>query len=161
MNCHEAYAEEIRRCMWADPNPDRCGCKGHGWWASDFDSWHECPFHHGPDVLDPECDYPDEALEDHDPARHERRICVDAYRHFRNEGIELGMTAEVFDALCLRGLESGDNTFRDWVNAANELVDELRGTLAHANAQAEGYSCDLERRWAEDGQAEAMGWGLD
>jgi len=161
MNCHEAYAEEINRCMWADPNPDRCGCKGHGLWVSGFDSWHECPFHSHPDLPHPEWDEETHGPCTFDWDAHERRVCVVAYRQFRDEGGELGVTPELFEALCRRELGAGDHTPREWVNAANGLVDELRHTLEEANARAEGYCCALERRWAVDGQAEAMGWGID
>lgn len=43
---------------WMDSDPARCGCRGSGWWASEVDTWHECPVHftgqthpedHGPD----------------------------------------------------------------------------------------------------------------
>lgn len=148
MNCHEAYAEEIRRGVWADPNPNRCGCRGGGWWVSDFDSWHRCPFH-GDGVPTPECDYPEEARDDYDRGAHERRICVDAYRHFRDEGVRLGVTPDVFEAICRCDLGAGEHTPREWVDAANVAVEELARTLADSNAQAAGYSCDLERRWTE------------
>jgi len=40
---------------WADSNPDRCGCKGRGWWNSEVDTWHQCP-HHGDGAVHPESD---------------------------------------------------------------------------------------------------------
>ncbi len=161
MNSHEAYAEEIRRGMWADPNPSKCGCKGHGLWVSDFDSWHECPFHGAADLPDPEWDEETHGPCTFDWDAHERTICVVAFRHFRDEGAKLGVSAEAFTAICRRDLGTGEHTPREWVEAADAQVTELRATLADANAQVEGYTCDLERRWDMDGQAEAMGWGID
>ena len=33
---------------WADPDAALCSCLGHGWWLSDLDTWHKCPYHDGP-----------------------------------------------------------------------------------------------------------------
>lgn len=38
---------------WARENSDTCGCKGKGWWLSELDTWHQCPYH-GKDVPHPE-----------------------------------------------------------------------------------------------------------
>jgi len=154
MNTHEAYAEEIRRGVWADPNPDRCGCKGTGLWVSDFDSYHECPFHGDPDIPDPEWDDETHGPCTFDWDAHERRICVDAYRHFRDQAVELGLSAEVFEAICRRDLGAGEHTPREWVNAANAAAEELAHTLEEANARAEGFSCALERRLEEEYEIE-------
>ena len=148
--------EAAERGFWSNPNPSRCGCRGGGWFLSDVDSWHECPYHGGTPY--PEDDYHEEAW---DHAAHERAIYVTAWRHFRDEGVALGMNADLFTACCRRELGTGEHTPAEWVDAADALVSELTHTLADANAQAEGYVCDLERRWDLDGQAEAMGWGID
>lgn len=31
--------------LWADENPNICGCRGRGWMLSDLDTWHHCPIH--------------------------------------------------------------------------------------------------------------------
>ncbi len=46
-NEHEAH---YRRCQtgeyFAHPDPSQCGCRGSGYYLSQVDTWHECPFHH-------------------------------------------------------------------------------------------------------------------
>jgi hypothetical protein len=31
---------------WSNQDPDRCGCRGSGWFLSEVDTWHECPKHY-------------------------------------------------------------------------------------------------------------------
>jgi hypothetical protein len=31
---------------WIDEDPNRCGCRGRGWFLSNLDTWHKCPVHH-------------------------------------------------------------------------------------------------------------------
>lgn len=38
-----AINAEINASCTADPN--QCGCRGTGWFLSDYDSWHACPCH--------------------------------------------------------------------------------------------------------------------
>jgi hypothetical protein len=33
---------------WSHPDKKHCGCRGSGWWLSELDTWHECPYHDGP-----------------------------------------------------------------------------------------------------------------
>ena len=30
---------------WSHTDPDRCGCRGGGWFLSEVDTWHQCPAH--------------------------------------------------------------------------------------------------------------------
>ncbi len=48
--------------VWADPDPERCGCRGSGWWLSDLDTFHKCPCHYN-GQRHPE-DYPYEDTDD-------------------------------------------------------------------------------------------------
>lgn len=32
--------------MFADADPARCGCRGHGWYLSEVDTFHKCPAHY-------------------------------------------------------------------------------------------------------------------
>lgn len=36
------YAEANQ---WAHPEAGQCGCRGRGWWLSEVDTWHQCPYH--------------------------------------------------------------------------------------------------------------------
>jgi hypothetical protein len=38
---------------WVHPDKAECGCRGKGWWLSELDTWHQCPYH-GKDVPHPE-----------------------------------------------------------------------------------------------------------
>lgn len=49
--------------MFANEDAAQCGCRGHGWFLSQVDTWHECPVHYT-DQPHPESeDYGDEAPE--------------------------------------------------------------------------------------------------
>jgi hypothetical protein len=47
MSEYQLYYSEVARnsATWADPDASACGCKGRGWWCSEVDSVHSCPFH--------------------------------------------------------------------------------------------------------------------
>lgn len=57
---YQAYYYEVAQnsTTWAHPEDDVCGCHGSGWWSSQVDTWHKCPYHK-PDAPHPECDYYD------------------------------------------------------------------------------------------------------
>ena len=38
---------------WSHPDEAVCSCHGRGWWNSEVDTWHKCPFH-APDAVHPE-----------------------------------------------------------------------------------------------------------
>lgn len=42
-NYYDNYA---RANVWADSDPERCGCHGSGWFLSDLDTFHRCPVHY-------------------------------------------------------------------------------------------------------------------
>jgi hypothetical protein len=56
------YYQEVacNSAVWARKDAARCGCRGRGWWASEVDTWHCCPFH-GEGVPHPE-DYTDSEI---------------------------------------------------------------------------------------------------
>jgi hypothetical protein len=51
---YENFATQPSR--WAAPDHEVCGCRGRGWWNSELDTWHECPFHYVKGQLSPEFD---------------------------------------------------------------------------------------------------------
>lgn len=47
MSEYQNYYDNFARAnVWASPVADECGCHGHGWWLSEVDTWHECPYHY-------------------------------------------------------------------------------------------------------------------
>jgi hypothetical protein len=46
------YHEVACGNSWARENSQDCGCGGRGWWLSQVDTWHQCPYH-GKDVPHP------------------------------------------------------------------------------------------------------------
>jgi len=46
-NMYTHYFYEVARnsTTWAHPEAERCGCCGGGWWSSEVDTWHKCPYH--------------------------------------------------------------------------------------------------------------------
>lgn len=45
----QTYYNEVclNSSTWAHPNRTKCSCRG-GWWLSELDTWHKCPYHKGP-----------------------------------------------------------------------------------------------------------------
>jgi hypothetical protein len=39
------YDNYCRANVWATNEPEECGCRGSGYWASEVDTWHQCPYH--------------------------------------------------------------------------------------------------------------------
>lgn len=63
MNEFSLYFHEVcKSAIWADTDESICGCRGSGWWLSEVDTWHKCPFH-GHDAPHPEGPHPDEGCE--------------------------------------------------------------------------------------------------
>jgi hypothetical protein len=52
---HYYYEVACNSRTWADEDPARCGCRGRGWWSSEVDTWHQCPYH-GQGVPHPEAE---------------------------------------------------------------------------------------------------------
>lgn len=42
----QTYYRNFCTGYWADPDADKCRCKGHGYALSEVDTWHACPYHH-------------------------------------------------------------------------------------------------------------------
>lgn len=40
------YYENFRTGWWADEDPGKCPCHGHGWALSEVDTWHTCRIHY-------------------------------------------------------------------------------------------------------------------
>jgi hypothetical protein len=55
-NEYANYYSEVacNSSTWADPEPTACGCRGCGYWLSEVDTWHACPFHNEPGSAHPE-----------------------------------------------------------------------------------------------------------
>jgi hypothetical protein len=53
------YNECCLSNAWAHEDESLCGCGGYGWWGSEVDTWHKCPFH-APDARHPEDDDPED-----------------------------------------------------------------------------------------------------
>ncbi len=46
MSEHQNYYDNFARAsIWANRDENVCGCKGSGWWLSELDTCHQCPFH--------------------------------------------------------------------------------------------------------------------
>lgn len=61
----QGYYDNFRSGYWADSDPSKCACHGHGYALSEVDTWHECSIHHVDGQRHPEeggCD--DEGAED-------------------------------------------------------------------------------------------------
>lgn len=52
----QGYYDNFRSGYWADSDPSKCACHGHGYALSEVDTWHECPIHHVKGQLHPEDD---------------------------------------------------------------------------------------------------------
>jgi hypothetical protein len=58
----QQHYDACERGMFADEDPTRCGCRGHGWFLSEVDTFHKCPEHyagqpHPEDDEEPEGDF--------------------------------------------------------------------------------------------------------
>jgi len=40
-----AYGGEDSPPSWINPDPEKCGCRGKGWYLSDLDTYHQCQVH--------------------------------------------------------------------------------------------------------------------
>ncbi len=60
---YKTYYDEIARnsSTWAHPRAALCGCRGGGWWISEVDTMHECPYHYSKDQPHPDDAPPDDA----------------------------------------------------------------------------------------------------
>lgn len=41
----QQYYDACVRGMFASEDARECGCRGHGWFLSEVDTWHKCPVH--------------------------------------------------------------------------------------------------------------------
>ncbi len=133
--------------LWAEVNPAKCPCSGSGWLLSDYDTWHRCGLH-SEGVPHPEA-------EDDSPRDPWRmlRLRRAAYRTFLDAS---GLSPEEFRTACVKlmGREARDE--QEWVDAAEQVTSNIHYEAREKEAREKGFSCDLERRWAEEAQWEAM-----
>lgn len=146
--------------LWAHHNPAKCPCKGGGWLASDWDSWHRCGLH-GVGVPHPEDESaaPNTASNCLARASHKRNYMRAAWRHFCRLS---GMHPKAFLRKAAKRLAGLANpTMQEWVNAAEEVGEAAARERSEAEARRMGYTCDLERRWADEAaQERAMRMGF-
>ena len=139
---------------WADLNPNKCGCRGKGWFLSDVDTWHPCRFHCDPEAGHPEDDRgPYTADEVSGIIARRMQMMRGIYRRFQEAS---GLDKKAFRAACaaeyaLR-FEGADEVQVEerWLDVADDVCTERVNERREAEARAEGYSCDLERRWEAD-----------
>lgn len=146
---------------WAHPDSARCAC-GAGWFNSELDTWHECPYHHfqvdGKLPPHPES----EGGEDFNWDAYRVFCRRDAFRFYRGAAISAAkatgdeLDAERFAALVVAELPVAPETATPdvWVTAARVVADSWVADAerfayeeADAAARANGYSCALEARW--------------
>jgi len=99
---------------WAHPAPSVCGCKGSGWFLSEVDTWHQCPYH-GAGVPHPEDEHGEA-----DKAAWDAQARGN-YTWMRNEARELGFTGNFREA-CEK-VVSEARTPHAWLEAAREVVE--------------------------------------
>ena len=145
---------DLKNGRWADRNPSKCPCKGKGWFLSDFDVAFQCPMHgksmSGKDVPNPyeENDQP------FNMNTHILFVYRTAFRGFRylarKNGFQGGNRA--FTQACRAELVS--HKPGSWVDAAEAISERLYADKADREAQARGFTCALEERFAEYAEEE-------
>ena len=141
----ENEMRELNAGSWAEPSYIACPCR-HGWFLSDLDTWHRCPFH-GRDVPHPE----DEQAQ-FDYAAHQIRMLRQDWRLAQERS---GLSRAAFRrcvSVAVRHLQAPTPT--EWVTAAWAISDEMRATELATRAHAQGYSCRLEAAWAAEADVE-------
>ncbi len=142
------YANEMQRGVWAETNPDECPCRGRGYMGDDFDCWWRCPLH-GHDLGAGVPSHPEDEESEFDFDKHLLLARREAYRKFREStGLGIQFHKLVF-AVCGEGADP-----QAQVKAAEEVATRILQERADKRAQSEGFSCDLERRWADEAAAE-------
>jgi hypothetical protein len=113
---------------------------------SDLDTFHRCRIH-GAGVPHPE----DEDAS-FDRTAHKVAMYRKIFEGFRQTAMDCGVRSKKgFRTLCERQLkDSTEATPADWVDAAEKVAENFAAEHAEKAAQAAGYSCDLEARWAAD-----------
>lgn len=59
-NEYEAHYRNCEAGYFAHPDASQCGCRGSGYYLSQLDTWHECPYHHVAGQAHPEDPGPEE-----------------------------------------------------------------------------------------------------
>ena len=114
---NERIYRELESGVWAMENPAKCPCRG-GWLLSDYDTWHRCPLH-GKGVPHPEGE--DDAVID--MHAHSLQVLRETYAGYRDQARRMGFQGNFNQAVNPKGVAL---TPQGWVNAAEDLVDQLR-----------------------------------
>ena len=137
---------------WAEINPSRCPCHGSGWLCSDLDTWHRCPIH-GHGVPHPEDE--SESASAFDFRAHTLKCQREAFATFLKMARDNGFTDD-FNAACIKA--SGKPVVlmspSMWVDAAEEVSNEIAYEATEVRAHKAGFSCGLEMRLTEEAARE-------
>ncbi len=115
---NERTYRELESGVWAQANPAKCPCRA-GWLLSDYDTWHRCPLH-GEGVP-----HPEDGEVEFDMAAHKLQVLRDTYADYRDQAHRMGFRGN-FRLECALFLKCAfEPSPQDWVNAAEETVDQL------------------------------------
>lgn len=128
---------ELESGAWARQNPKDCPCLGWGWYRTDYDVSYRCPLHgKGAGEGNPRV-----------TRAHLLKMQREAYVAFREAAEAVGFRGD-FKAVC--ALAVGPNpTPQEWVDAAEQIAQGWENLTEEREANAKGFSCALEARWAE------------
>ena len=154
-------ARDLDSGNWANLNPNLCPCKGSGWLHSDLDSFHACPVHktasqrHPEDQFDGEWTAEIEAAIDAEFAQiAAERLTLNRnlFERFTEIARKAGFKGN-FKAACeevLGDYEEGSAPGPlAWLDAADKVSEAVAKEARETEARAQGYSCDLEARFAD------------
>lgn len=135
----EHPVNELNRGNWANINPAKCPCRGLGWMLSNYDTWHQCPYH-GKGVPHP--DY--EHCLDFNVMDHGLQMFRMAFESFRSEAHLAGFQGSFTEAcrveLALQGI-AHPATAAQWVQAAELVSARWMDAAAEADAQTYRQAC--------------------
>lgn len=111
---------------WMNYNPNKCGCRGSGWFLSDVDTFHPCVYHNlGAPNPENESSFDWTSGKGFDWEAHQLEVYRTAYRFFLRLARRNGWKGKAHDfaRCCRRFLTTPLNpTPSDWVNAAEKLT---------------------------------------
>lgn len=116
--------DDLRTGFWANRNPNRCPCRGSGWYLSDLDIPFRCRLH-GRGVPEPTDD--GENSDGFDYQGHWLAVFRAAFADFREEAKRAGVRSNKgFLTLTKRKLRvlPEEATPQEWVDAAEEVARE-------------------------------------
>lgn len=117
-NCRQAIG------YWADRDVNVCGCAGRGWFLSELDTLHECPFHYDGQPTNEDSDEAWAAYYTKKARKQYKEIAQKTCRAY-------GLTPANFNQMARMHLKDGEDTWpMCWVDAAREVLEaheEIRG----------------------------------